>query len=172
MAATETPDTGSSNRAVGAFSAFDTTHPEPEVVPGAATEADHQQDRPLVETTTDTPAHTTADDRAAFETAAERVAAEEEAQQGFSRSIVVSGIRCTLTYVVLPFIAPWIGLAPGVGPTIGLIVGLIAIAANLFSIRRFWRADHRWKVHATVLHSAVLFLLSILMILDIRQLVG
>lgn len=101
-----------------------------------------------------------------------KIAADENAQQGFSRSILVSGIRCTLTYVVLPFIAPWIGLAPGVGPVIGLVVGVIAMAANVFSIRRFWRADHRWKKHATVLHAAVLLLLSILMILDIRQLVG
>ncbi|MEM7273596.1 MAG: hypothetical protein AAF547_10985 [Actinomycetota bacterium] len=102
----------------------------------------------------------------------DQVAAQEEAQQGFSRSIVISGIRCTLTYVVLPFIAPWIGLAPGVGPTIGLTVGVVAIAANIFSIRRFWRADHRWKIHATVLHSAVLLLLAILMVLDLRQLLG
>ncbi len=94
------------------------------------------------------------------------------AESGFSRSIVISGIRCTLTYVVLPFIAPWIGLAPGVGPVVGLIIGTIAILANLFSIRRFWRADHRWKVQATVLHVAVLILLTILMVLDIGQLVG
>ena len=94
------------------------------------------------------------------------------AERGFSRSIVVSGIRCTLTYVILPFVAPWIGLAPGVGPTIGLLVGTVAIAANVFSIRRFWRADHHWKVPATVLHGAVLVLLTILMVLDIRQLVG
>lgn len=102
----------------------------------------------------------------------EKIAADEDAQRGFSRSIVVSGIRCTLTYVVLPFMAPWIGLAPGVGPVIGLIVGAIAMAANIFSIRRFWRADHRWKVQATVLHSAVLLLLTVLMILDVRQLVS
>lgn len=95
------------------------------------------------------------------------------AEQGFSRSIIISGIRCTLTYVVLPFfIAPFIGLSPGIGPTVGLVLGTVAIAANLFSIRRFWRADHKWKVHATVLHVAVLILLAVLMILDIRQLVG
>ncbi|MGI9597539.1 MAG: hypothetical protein ACR2QK_15345 [Acidimicrobiales bacterium] len=96
-----------------------------------------------------------------------------EAEQGFSRSIIISGVRCTLTYVVLPFfIAPFIGLSPGIGPTVGLILGSVAIAANVFSIRRFWRADHRWKVHATVLHVAVLGLLVALMIFDIRQLVG
>ena len=80
--------------------------------------------------------------------------------------------RQTLTYIVLPFIAPWVGLAPGVGPVVGLVVGTVAIVANVFSIRRFWRADHRWKVHATVLHAAVLLLLTILMVFDIRQLLG
>ena len=108
-------------------------------------------------------------DRASLEA---KLAADEDAQQGFSRSIIVSGVRCTLTYVVLPFVAPWIGLAPGVGPVVGLIVGIVAIAANIFSIRRFWRADHRWKIHATVLHAAVLLLLVVLMVLDIRQLLG
>ena len=96
----------------------------------------------------------------------------EEAQRGFSRSILISGIRCTLTYVVLPLIAPFIGLAPGVGPVIGLIVGTVAIVANVFSIRRFWRADHRWKVHATVLHCSVLLLLGVLMVNDVLDLVG
>jgi hypothetical protein len=94
------------------------------------------------------------------------------AERGFSRSIVISGIRCTLTYVILPFVAPWIGLAPGVGPTVGLAIGVVAIAANLFSIRRFWAADHKWKVQATILHVSVLVLLTILMVLDINQLVG
>lgn len=100
------------------------------------------------------------------------VQAEEDAQRGFSRSILISAVRCTLTYVVLPFFAPLVGLAPGTGPAIGLIVGVVAIAANLFSIRRFWRADHRWKVQVTVLHVLVLILLVVLMILDINQLVG
>lgn len=96
----------------------------------------------------------------------------EAAQRGFSRSVVISGIRCTLTYVLLPLVAPFVGLAPNVGPVIGLSVGTVAIAANLFSIRRFWRADHRWKVHATVLHCAVLVMLAVLMVLDIRELLG
>ena len=100
------------------------------------------------------------------------VAEAEAAQRGFSRSVVISGIRCTLTYVLLPLVAPFVGLAPNVGPVIGLTVGTVAIVANVFSIRRFWRADHRWKVHATVLHCAVLVLLAVLMVLDIRELLG
>jgi hypothetical protein len=94
----------------------------------------------------------------------------DEAQRGFSRSILISGIRCTLTYVVLPFLAPLIGLAPGVGPVIGLVVGTVALTANVFSIRRFWRSDHHWKIPATVLHTSVIALLLILLYLDIVHL--
>ena len=93
-----------------------------------------------------------------------------EAQRGFNRSIVVSGVRCLLTYVILPFVAPLIGLAPGVGPVVGLIVGTVAIAANVFSIRRFWQADHRWKRQVTVLHVGVIILLLVLLYLDLGQL--
>lgn len=95
-----------------------------------------------------------------------------EAQRGFSRSILVSAVRCTLTYVILPFVTPIIGLAPGVGPVVGLLVGTIAIAANLFSIRRFWRADHRWKVPISFLHGSVIVLLLILFYRDLAQLAG
>ena len=95
-----------------------------------------------------------------------------DAQRGFNRSILVSAIRCTLTYVVLPFVAPIVGLASGVGPVIGLLLGTVAIAANMFSIRRFWRADHRWKVHVTLLHSSVIGLLSILLYQDVSQLLS
>ncbi len=96
----------------------------------------------------------------------------DEAQRGFSRSIMVSGIRCLLTYIVLPFVTPFVGLAPGVGPWVGLVVGTIAIAANVFSIRRFWKADHRFKRPVTALHVGVIALLVVLLYLDIRALVG
>ncbi|MEM8926300.1 MAG: hypothetical protein AAGD35_22570 [Actinomycetota bacterium] len=96
----------------------------------------------------------------------------DDAQQGFSQSILISGIRCLLAYVVLPFFTPIIGLAPGVGPVIGLVVGTVAIVANVFSIRRFWKADHHWKKQVTVLHVSVIVLLLVLLFLDLRQLLG
>ncbi|MDH3294097.1 MAG: hypothetical protein OER95_07225 [Acidimicrobiia bacterium] len=105
-------------------------------------------------------------------TLAARQAEGARAERLFSKSIVISGIRCVLAYVILPFATPFIGLAPGVGAGFGLIIGLVAMAANLFSIRRFWRADHRWKVPVTVLHVAVIALLVVLVAQDIAELVG
>jgi len=95
-----------------------------------------------------------------------------QAERLFSRSIVISGIRCVLAYLILPFATPFIGLAPGVGAGFGLIIGLVAIVANLFSIRRFWRADHRYKKPVTFLHVSVIALLVVLVVRDIAELVG
>ncbi len=95
-----------------------------------------------------------------------------QAERLFSKSIVISGIRCVLAYLILPFATPFIGLAPGVGAGFGLVIGLVAIAANVFSIRRFWRADHRWKMPVTVIHVGVIGLLVVLAVQDVIELVG
>lgn len=90
----------------------------------------------------------------------------------FSQSILISGIRCTLSYVVFPFVAPIVGIASGIGSTIGLIIGTIAIIANVMSIRRFWRADHRWKVPVSLLNAGIIVLLLILLAVDANRLWG
>lgn len=98
--------------------------------------------------------------------------ATDSTQRIFTMSMVISGIRCVLAYVVLPFVTPFLGLAPGVGPVLGLVIGTVAIAANVFSIRRFWRADHRWRKPITVLHVGVIILLLVLMWFDLVELIG
>lgn len=98
--------------------------------------------------------------------------ATDSTQRLFTMSMVISGIRCVLAYVVLPFFTPFLGLAPGVGPVLGLVIGTVAIAANVFSIRRFWRANHRWRKPITVLHVGVIILLLILMWFDLAELLA
>lgn len=96
--------------------------------------------------------------------------AEEQPEKLFSQSILISAIRCTLTYVVFPFVAPIVGIASGIGSTIGLIVGSIAIVANIFSIRRFWRADHKYKVPVSMLNLGIIVLLIFLLVFDANNL--
>ncbi len=86
--------------------------------------------------------------------------------------MIVSGIRCTLTYVILPFVTPLIGIAPGVGPVLGLTLGSVAIAANLMSMRRFWRAEHPWRRPVTAIHVAVIAFLAVMMANDLVELIG
>ena len=93
-----------------------------------------------------------------------------QAQRAFSLSMLTSGIRCVLFYVVLPFLTPLLGIAPGVGPVLGIAIGAVAITANVVSMRRFWRVRHRWRRPITVLHIGVIIFLLVLMALDVAQL--
>jgi hypothetical protein len=98
--------------------------------------------------------------------------AVDPASRVFSRSILISATRCLLTYIVFPWILPLAGVASGVGPIIGLPIGVIAIVFNLATIRRFWRADHRWKWPVSVICVGVIGLLAVLVALDIAALAG
>ncbi len=97
---------------------------------------------------------------------------EAKAERTFSISIAISATRCTLTYVLIPWIFPFLGRTTGVGPLVGIIIGLAAIVANVFSIRRFHRADHRWKWQMTVINSLVIALVSYLVVVDFIDLLG
>jgi len=95
---------------------------------------------------------------------------EDALRSAFSRSILVSATRCILTYLVIPFLGPALGLAAGVGPLVGIPVGALAIVFNVKSIRRFWRADHRWRWAYTAVGGTVIALLVVLIARDLVEL--
>lgn len=97
---------------------------------------------------------------------------DREATGLFSKSILISATRCLLAYVIFPFVAPAIGVASGVEGVVGLVVGVVAIVANIFSIRRFHAADHKWKIPITILNLAVIGLLVVLLAEDVQSLIG
>lgn len=101
---------------------------------------------------------------------ATEAASEESVTRTFSQSVVISGIRCVLAYVIFPWVLPLLGVAKGVGPWIGITVGVVAIGFNIASIRRFWIADHRWKWPITVINLSVIGLLVALLVVDIGNL--
>lgn len=95
---------------------------------------------------------------------------EEELRSAFSRSILVSAVRCILTYLVIPFLGPVIGVAAGVEPVVGIPIAVLAIVFNVKSIRRFWRADHRWRWAYTAVGAMVIALLLVLVVRDLVDL--
>jgi hypothetical protein len=99
-------------------------------------------------------------------------ASEASARQLVEKSLLISMSRCLLTYVALPFVAPILGFRAGVAPAIGVVVGLVAIVANGASVRRFWRADHRYRWHYTVLATVIVAALIWLIAVDLIALLG
>jgi hypothetical protein len=59
----------------------------------------------------------------------------DSATRTFNRSMVISGTRCLLTYVVFPWILPLLGVTSGVGPAIGVPIGVVALGCDVFTIR-------------------------------------
>ena len=97
-------------------------------------------------------------------------AAGTPAERAFSTSVVVSGVRCFLAYVLFPWLLPAVGIASGVGSSLGLTIGAVAIVFNVLSIRRFQRTGHRWRWPITVLNSGIIVLLAVLMVIDLSDL--
>ncbi len=94
------------------------------------------------------------------------------AYRSFQQSMLISGIRCTLTYVVFPFVLPAVGLAKGVGPIVGLVIGSVAIVCDVFTIRRFFTVDHKWRWPFSAIAGAVIGLLVVLLVQDLGHVVG
>lgn len=99
-------------------------------------------------------------------------ATEASARALVERSLLISMVRCLLTYIVLPFVAPILGIGLGVAPVVGIVVGTVAIVANIASVRRFWRADHRYRWHYTALASVIVVMLVWLIVVDVVELVS
>ncbi len=90
-------------------------------------------------------------------------ASEDSAHRIFSVSILLSALRCLLTYIILPVLTPLIGAATSVGPGIGIPLAIVALVFDVRGIRRFWLADHRLRWQMTGVYLVVMgFVLALL----------
>lgn len=83
-------------------------------------------------------------------------------------SLLISGIRCTLSYIVLPALAPLIGLYDWVGRPISILLTSAAIVLAVVSLRRVWAADWKYRWPYTAFSVVVLTLLCIVILVDVR----
>jgi len=97
---------------------------------------------------------------------------DASAYSAFQKSMMISALRCTLTYVILPFVVPAVGFAKGVGPVVGITIGVVAMVCDVFAIRRFFAVDHRWRWHFTGIVLCVMCLLTVLLVRDVANLLN
>lgn len=97
---------------------------------------------------------------------------ERGAERLFSFAMLISALRCTLSYVILPFVIPALGLgaSTSIGPQIGIPIGLIALYYDIKGIRRFWIANHRLKWQMTIIYLLVIALVTYLVVNDLIRL--
>jgi len=89
----------------------------------------------------------------------------------FGKSIVISGIRCILTYIVLPLLAPIFSLSGASLPVVGLLLGTVSMVAIVISMRRFFAADHKYRWGYAAIGGAIFIMLIVAGIFDVTTLV-
>lgn len=84
----------------------------------------------------------------------------------FETPLLISAVRCTVRYVVLPFVLPLVGVVTS--PTLGIVTGtalgllltldVIAAIAIVTTLRRLFRLRHprRWQYVPVALGMAAL----------------
>lgn len=92
---------------------------------------------------------------------------EAAANKAFQKSMLISATRCTLTYVVFPIIIPLLGILKGVEAPLGIAIGSFAIVCDVFTIRRFFAADHKYRWYFSFIALSIIGLLFVLLAEDI-----
>lgn len=87
-------------------------------------------------------------------------------------SMLLAGVRCTLTYLVIPLGAPILGWLGVLATPLSLVMSVVAIGLAVSSLRRVWLADyrHRWPYTAFIVVAVVL--LVVVVAGDVRTLLA
>lgn len=67
--------------------------------------------------------------------------------RGITFALLLSALRCTVQYVILPFVLPWLGVAAAIPPWVTLLLSLIALFSLVRNLRYLFRIQHarRWS---------------------------
>lgn len=92
----------------------------------------------------------------------------QTAKRAFTASLLFSGIRCILMYAIIPFVLPLLGVTGIFAHQVDIVINLVAMAALIYSVRRFWQVNYKGKVAYTVIAVVAFCILIAFIALDLR----
>lgn len=98
--------------------------------------------------------------------------AEPRALMPLKGSLVISAVRCVITYAIIPAMAPVVTGMGVVATPLAIVLSLVAGVMAVVSLRRVWLADwsQRWAYTAFIV--VVVTLLAVTLVLDVRTLLA
>jgi hypothetical protein len=96
--------------------------------------------------------------------------AEPRALMPLKGSLVISAVRCVITYAIIPAMAPVVTGLGGLATPLALVLSAVAMVMAVVSLRRVWLADWSRRWAYTVFIVVVLVLLAVTMVFDLRTL--
>ena len=92
------------------------------------------------------------------------------AHRAFRISVVVSGVRCLITYLAIPLLVPIVSLAGWLATPVNLALCGLAVVNGIVSARRFWASDHRHRWLYTAFIAVVFVVLTVALAADLGRL--
>ncbi len=87
-------------------------------------------------------------------------------------SLVLSAIRCVITYALVPLLVPVISWAGVLATPVSIALALVAIVLAVRSLRRVWLADYRHRWAYTAFIAVAFALLVTVIVIDVRTLLA
>lgn len=87
-------------------------------------------------------------------------------------SLMLSAIRCLVTYVAIPLLVPIFGWLTPIAAPLSLVLTVVATAMAVTSLRRVWAADWSGRWAYTAFAVVVLLALGGLLVVDVLTLLG
>lgn len=94
------------------------------------------------------------------------------AERAFGFSLMFSAVRCILQYVILPFVLPVIGITLEAAIPVVLAINVVALVSIVYSVRRFWQVNYKYKWQYLPVAGAAFVVLSAFIVLDVVTLLG
>lgn len=92
------------------------------------------------------------------------------ATRAFSLSLMISALRCTLQYVILPVVLPLIGMTGLFSLPLMILLDLVALTLLINSLRYFWRVRHPRRFDMLPLSAVILIIILGSLSFDVWQL--
>ena len=84
--------------------------------------------------------------------------------------MVVSAVRCLITYLAIPILVPLLSLSGWVAAPVGIALCVIAVVNGVVSVRRFWASDHARRWTYTAFMGVVFVILGVAMVSELHRL--
>lgn len=82
--------------------------------------------------------------------------------------LLIVCVRCTIQYILLPFVLPFFGLGGNIGTGISMAIDFIALGMISYNIYRLWNTS--WRYRYLALSVVMIGILAVFLYNDIRSL--
>lgn len=92
------------------------------------------------------------------------------AHRAFRVSVLISAVRCLITYLAIPVLVPLLSLSGWVAAPVGIALCVVAVVNGVVSVRRFWASDHARRWMYTGFMGIVFVILGVAMVTELHRL--